>query len=405
MFFSYIEFLRTHPRWAAFGFLTAFGSTFGQTSFISLFGGEIRDTFGLTHGEWGSLYLLGTLGSALVLPYTGALIDRYSLPRYLTAVMVLLTLACLSMALAPHWILLIFVVFLLRHSGQGLMSHVATTTMARRFDRSRGKAVSVAALGFPLGEGLWPTFAVLIAVALGWQWAWVSFAGITALVLLPLLLLLLKGADDPTHAGSDAKAEEADRRHWTRKEVLRDTRFWILLPGVMTPAFVVTGLFFHQVFIVEARGLLVSHFATGFLIYALMSLFASLFMGGLIDRFGSRRLLPYFLLPLGGALIMLGSVHSEWGIYLFMAFAGINSGSVFSVLGSLWAELYGTKYLGGVRSITVSFAVFSTSLAPAVLGWTIDFGATPAGLAWGCLVWTIFATAMVTVASRERPVL
>ncbi|MCR9256180.1 MAG: MFS transporter [Alphaproteobacteria bacterium] len=401
MILSYARFVRAHPRWVLFGFLAAFGSSFGQTFFIALFGGEIRATFGLTHGEWGTLYLLGTLGSALLLPYTGALIDRFDLSRYVTAVVLLLSVACLSMALAPHWALLVGVVFLLRHAGQGLMSHIATTVMARRFSLDRGKAVSLASLGFPVGEGLWPVVAVAIGFALGWQWAWVGFAGFAALILLPTLLFLLREPPRRNGAPSSQGEHHEDRRHWTRKEVLRDPKFWILLPGVLTPAFVVTGLFFHQVFIVEYRGWSLDVFARSYLIYAVASVLCSLSVGGLIDRYSARGLLPFFLLPLMASLVALAIVEAQWGAFVYMAFAGANAGSVYAILGALWAELYGTRHLGGVRSITIAFAVFSTSLAPAVLGWTIDLGASPAGLAWGCFIWTAFATVMVTLASRR----
>jgi len=405
MILSYARFVRAHPRWVAFGFLAALGSTFGQTSFISLFGGDIRAAFDLTHGEWGTLYLLGTLGSAALLPYTGALIDRYPLHRYVAAVLLLLALACLGLALVPNWVLLIGAVFLLRHAGQGLMSHVATTVMARRFSADRGKAVSLASLGFPLGEGVLPIAAVSVALAVGWQWAWVGFAAVVVAVLLPVLLMLLK--EPPRKPGEPASDPEQhdDRRHWTRREVLRDPKFWILLPGVLTPAFVVTGLFFHQVFIVEARDWALDTFAKAFLVYAATSVASSLVAGSLIDRHGARRLLPFFLTPLMAALLALGLIEAQWGAFLYMALAGANSGSVFAILGSLWAEVYGTRHLGGVRSITVSFAVFSTSLAPAVLGLTIDVGAGPSDLAFGCLAWTAFATLMLTLASRHRPVI
>jgi predicted negative regulator of RcsB-dependent stress response len=39
-----LRFLTENLRWLATGFLLAIGSSFGQTYFISLFAGEIRET-------------------------------------------------------------------------------------------------------------------------------------------------------------------------------------------------------------------------------------------------------------------------------------------------------------------------------------------------------------------------
>ncbi|MCH9825026.1 MAG: MFS transporter, partial [Alphaproteobacteria bacterium] len=72
-----LSFLRLNVRWLAAGALLMFMSSFGQTFFISIFAGEIRAEFGLSHGEWGGIYALGTLASAIVMVWSGGLTDRF----------------------------------------------------------------------------------------------------------------------------------------------------------------------------------------------------------------------------------------------------------------------------------------------------------------------------------------
>ena len=84
---QYYDLARNHGRFLAFGFLMAFTSSAGQTYFIGIFGPEIRVAFSLSHTEWGSIYLAGTLCSALVLAWSGQLIDRTELWKY-TAVVI-----------------------------------------------------------------------------------------------------------------------------------------------------------------------------------------------------------------------------------------------------------------------------------------------------------------------------
>ena len=62
-----IDFIKSNARWLAAGMLLTFTSSFGQTYFISLFAGEIQNTFDLTHGGWASIYLMGTLASAVAM--------------------------------------------------------------------------------------------------------------------------------------------------------------------------------------------------------------------------------------------------------------------------------------------------------------------------------------------------
>ncbi len=69
--------LRANASWLAAGFLPTFASSFGQTFFIAVFAGEIRATFDLSHGAWGSIYSIATTISAAVMIWAGSLTDRF----------------------------------------------------------------------------------------------------------------------------------------------------------------------------------------------------------------------------------------------------------------------------------------------------------------------------------------
>ena len=113
---AYWELLRKHPFLPAFGVVTACFSSFGQTFFIGVFSPAIEADFRLSHTAWGSIYLLGTLASALVLPWTGKAIDRISPVVYATLVWSALALGCVAFSLATGPIGLVAGIFLLRHS-------------------------------------------------------------------------------------------------------------------------------------------------------------------------------------------------------------------------------------------------------------------------------------------------
>ena len=136
-------FLRENAPWLTAGVLLTFLSSFGQTFFISIFAGHIRADFGLSHGQWGGIYTVGTFVSALAMVWAGGLTDRFRVRVLAPVILVLTALACLAMALNPVWWGLFFVIFALRFSGQGMTSHIAVVAMARWFIASRGKALSI----------------------------------------------------------------------------------------------------------------------------------------------------------------------------------------------------------------------------------------------------------------------
>ena len=100
-----------------------------------------------------------------------------------------------SSALPDQRCLLFFAIYGLRLTGQGLMGHTATVTMARYLGSARGRGLSVSALGMPLGEAVWPPLVTLFLVSaqLPWRLAWACIAAGLLLLLLPTIWLLLRG--------------------------------------------------------------------------------------------------------------------------------------------------------------------------------------------------------------------
>ena len=141
---AYLSVIASDRRLIAFGVLMTFSSSFGQTYVSGIFGPAIQAEFGLGHTAWGAIYMFGTLASAAALPWTGRLIDRIDLRRYMAWVCAGGALACVLAASTTGPALLALAIFALRQSGQGLMSHVGVTSMARYFEAGRGRAIALA---------------------------------------------------------------------------------------------------------------------------------------------------------------------------------------------------------------------------------------------------------------------
>ena len=133
-----------------------FSSCFGQTFFISLYASEIRGTFNLSHGEWGSIYALGTLLSALAMLLFGGIVDKIHLKKITIYIYALLSILCLLMTFNYSVWLLPVIIFGLRFCGQGMLFHIPAVAIGRWFGKNKGKATSISVIGFSIGEATFP---------------------------------------------------------------------------------------------------------------------------------------------------------------------------------------------------------------------------------------------------------
>ena len=407
---GYLQFLRSEPRFLAFGFVLTFFSSFGQTFFISLFGEELRGTFDLSHTGYGMTYSIATLCSGLTILFVGAKIDRVDLRSFSLLLCVGMLVACLVLASAAHVAALAVAFFLLRLCGQGLLSHTAMTSMSRYFGKQRGKALSIAGLGFPAGEALLPSLAVLAIASIGWRQAWFGVAGGVALVLIPGVIVLLKGhakrhaahLADILRSRELSQAESSASRHWTQREVLRDRRFYLFLPAVVAPGFIVTGLFFHQGHLIATKGWTAQWFAACFVAFACAQILTSLVAGPLVDRWGATRLMPLFLVPMSLSLVVLASFSSSLSAALFLALVGVTAGLGGTVVSAMWAEVYGTSHLGAIRAMATAIMVFGTAASPVLFGVLIDGGVSMGAISWMCCGYTIVAMGLARGALLAR---
>ncbi|WP_051609460.1 MFS transporter [Fodinicurvata fenggangensis] len=378
----------------AFGFLLAFFSSFGQTFFISLFSADFRASFDLSHGGFGTVYSLATLASGLSMIRIGGLLDRMPLRRFVMATLVGLSIACLLTFSVQSVLMLGIALFLLRLCGQGLMVHAAITSMARHFERSRGKAIAFATMGNPAGEAVFPLTLVVVTAAVGWRNTWLLAATFLLLVLLPVVLLLLRG-------GQAGSFQPKGGSRFRLGPFVRQPRFLLMLPGLMASGFISTGVFFHQIHITEVKGWDLAWFATCFVGFAAASVCATLLSGVLIDRLTARRIMPFYLIPLALACLVMSLGSAPWVALAYMLLAGLTAGSNTSVTTAMWAETYGTAQLGSIRAVAAALMVISTALAPGLLGLLIDAGVSVDALLAGCSAYCLLGIVMYGLVFRR----
>jgi len=356
-----------------FGFIFTFFSSFGQSFFLGLFNSSIREILSISHGQFGSIYATATLLSSFILIWVGKKIDDINIFKFALFVILLLSFSSFLFSKISSITFLFFAIFLMRFSGQGMMSHTATTTISRYFTKSRGKALSIGWFGLSTAEFIMPVLIVYLLSIYAWQNIWVIIS-ISILIFLPVIsYLLLKNLNfESREPSSENKDEIKNIKEWKRIEVIKDYRFYIICMNMLAMPWIATGVFVYQSFIIESKGWGEFVIAQSFMVYSILSVATLLITGFLIDKFTARKLLIYMNIPLLIATIIIMFFDQSYSAFIFLGLIGISNGLA-NVLGSAtWAEVYGVKHIGSIKALTTALMVFSTAFGTALFGFLID---------------------------------
>ena len=347
-------------------------SSFGQTYFISIFAGEIRTTFDLSHGDWGAIYGFGTFASAIAMVWAGGLTDIMRVRRLGPIVLAALAASCLFMAFNPWVALLPVVIFCLRFSGQGMSTHIAAVGMSRWFAANRGKALSVANLGFSIGEATYPLLVVALMMLFVWQGIWV-LAAFIAVLSIPALVWLLREERSPESMATEDQSVGMNGRHWTRNQTLAHPLFWFMMPAFVGQSAFNTAFFFLQVHFSEIKGWDHFQLVAMFPVYTGVAIGSMILSGVLLDKIGTARLIPYFQLPMIFAFLLFAYGQSLLAALVGFVLLGLTSGATATLPNAFWAENFGTKHLGSIKAAAAAAMVLGSAIGPALTGVLLDF--------------------------------
>ena len=170
---------------------------------------------------------------------------------------------------------------------------------------------------------------------------------------------------------------------------LREWRFWQIIPLTMALPVTLTGIFIYQAQMTTDLQATTTVYALGLTAMGIARFPGALMGGRWVDEWGVALLARLYLVPFAIAIIAAVLIGGNAGVLILMIGAGISLGMSSPVVDSLLVILWGREHLGRVRSVKSALMVFSTGLAPAVLGFLIDDGVSFAAILMGMLIFML----------------
>lgn len=321
---------------------------------------------------FGAIYAMATVLSSVLLLTIGHSIDHKPVKKVTVLTLFGLSTSCLLLGTSHLHLSVLFVSLMgLRLFGQGMLTHISQTVMARFYIDGRGKALSISTLGFSLGEALFPFFVSLILL----NWGYERAAQVSSGFLLVCTLLVLFAPLDHFNNASGTSTKDSPSFKETISlwgAVLRDKNFLVLMPASFVLSFTSTSVFFYQYVFVEDKGWSPSLYAIFFTVYAITRFLMSIAGGVWVDTYSGVKMFRVYLIPMALGLVPFALIDHISGALLFLISAGISVGMAGTIKSATLAELYGVGQLGAIRSLFTMFMVLSTALGPLLVGFLLD---------------------------------
>jgi len=360
--------------------LGIFSSGPGQSHTFSVFVGPIGKDLDLSSTSIASAYGLATLIAAFMLPYMGKLIDKYGARKTLIIVSIILGFSCVFFGAASNFLMLTVGFGFLRFFGQGSLMLGCANLVSQWFDKKRGFAMSLMALGFGISMAIHPPLSQFLIDEYGWKFAWVFLGVSTWIIMVPTLYIL--AWNTPESVGllpdGDKRAESINDKNEAIEgldltQALKEKSFYILSAMWFGMAMLVTTLHFYQVTILTSQGISTDFAANLFTVSAIAMVLFMPVVGKLFDNIPTNFVLTIGLIINCISLLSITYANNEYYAFFYAIFFGINNAISMTMFGYIWPRYFGRKHLGSIQGTGQMIGVIGASLGPLPVGFAIDY--------------------------------
>ena len=394
----------------------------GQTMGVATFTDYLLDNLRLSRNQLSTAYMVGTIGSSLILTYAGKMYDKYGARWVGMAISLMLSVVLLllsqsdrivrffisdiqsTMYLAFAMAILMFLFFMLRFSGQGVLTMVSRNMLMKWFEARRGLVNGISSVFVALGFSIAPLSFDMLIQGTSWRMAWILMAAVIGTFFTFFVFLFFR--DNPEDVGLVPDGEKHSEKHKnvtthpvrqiTLHEARKSAGFWLFAIPLALYALYITGFTFHLVSIFEKAGLSRDKALAIFIPVSIISVFISMIGGWISDRMKLKYLLYLMLLGEIIALLCLGNLNGGIFYWGYIIGNGLVGGLYNVLMAVTWPRFYGRENLGRITGFVMSLIVFGSALGPVLLSISLSITGSyhPAfyALALIVLILTFFST-------------
>lgn len=347
----------------------------------------MTEELGWSRTEFTLAQTTGQIVSGAVGFFVGAHVDRRGGRGVMLAGGALVTGTLFALSQVQElwqWLLLRGLLFM---AGAALIGNlVVNVTLSKWFVDLRGRAIGIGAVGFSLGGILIAPPLTAFVDGYGWRGGWQMLALVVAVVIFPVALLMRRQPEDhglhpdgrtaeELRAGAGAASEADYRNSFTRAEALRTPALYMVTAAFGLAVIGIGGVILNTIPFLTDQGYDRATAARVVVFLGLASGFSKPFWGWLTERIDARYVACSGFALAGAAMALVvaaaasGSAPLVAGAYLLW---GTGLGALFPTQEVIWAQYFGRRRLGEVRSVVLPVSLAMGASGPLVTSLYFD---------------------------------
>lgn len=352
----------------------------GVTSFgFSVFVAPLREELGWSVAAITFGFSLRSFQGGLLGPFMGAVVDRFG-PRACNVAGILIVGAGLALFASAHELWVYYASSVIIALGQSLGGFVAfSTALVYWFERMRGRAMGVLAMGNGAAYLLTPVLALLIE-AYSWRVTLLIAAAVVVAAGVPLSLVL-RDRPEPYGLRADGAVAAAGTPRVTPvatgmsvRKALHTPAFYLLVVAVSVGTPTQTTWIVLQVPALRSVGYSIEAAALLAGAYGAVQIGLRFIAGWVADRFGRRAVYGASFVLQGAGLALFAGMDASrpWLAPLFLVTYALGHGLFVVLFMTITADYFGTRHFATLRGLTMLAQTPLAVLAPLFAGWTFD---------------------------------
>ncbi|MEE8336717.1 MAG: MFS transporter [Dehalococcoidia bacterium] len=406
--------------WIVLGAIVAlFVSAGSQGSVSGVFLRPMSEDLGWTRAQFTIATSLGTGVSGLIGFFIGGYVDRVGARPLMVVGVTIVGGTLLAISRVEELWQFIVLRGLIFTIGFVLIGNlVVNVTVSKWFVERRGWAISMASLGFSAASITMPLVMIPVVDTLGWRDGWVVMGVASWVLVYPVALIMRRQPEDygllPDGKiegdPADARAVEIARREYansrTRGEAVRTFAMWLL---VLAFGFAMVGLIsliFHSIPFLTDNGYTRREAALIVAAQGGSAVVSKFAWGWAMQHFPARGLAAISFLMSGGAVLVMVPIAATGSLELmFAAFVvwGWGIGGMIPLSEFIWAQFFGRRHLGAVRSAGMPVMIIFSASGPFFAGAYYDaLGSYDGALITFASLWFV-AAGLIMLARQPKP--